>query len=63
MDRIINNTPYTLMKKSILLVLTICFSYVGISQEYFPKNDGRDISLETHQTKLWKRYMGKYNQK
>ena len=22
--------------------------------------DGRDISLETHQTKLWKRYMGKY---
>ncbi|MFT7667067.1 MAG: imidazolonepropionase-like amidohydrolase [Patiriisocius sp.] len=25
--------------------------------------DGRDISLETHQTKLWKRYMGKYNQK
>jgi imidazolonepropionase-like amidohydrolase len=40
MDLIINNTPYTLMKKSILLVLTICFSYVGISQEYFPKNDG-----------------------
>lgn len=25
--------------------------------------DGRDISLETHQTELWKRYMGKYNQK
>ena len=24
--------------------------------------DGRDISLETHQTELWKRYMGKYNQ-
>ena len=23
--------------------------------------DGRDISLETHQTELWKRYMGKYN--
>ena len=23
----------------------------------------RDISLETHQTELWKRYMGKYNQK
>jgi len=22
--------------------------------------DGRNISLETHQTKLWKRYMGKY---
>lgn len=22
---------------------------------------GREISLETHQTKLWKRYMGKYN--
>ncbi|NJB37630.1 amidohydrolase family protein [Croceivirga sp. JEA036] len=22
--------------------------------------DGRDISLESHQTKLWKRYMGKY---
>ncbi len=22
--------------------------------------DGRDISLETHQTELWKRYMGKY---
>ena len=22
--------------------------------------DGRDISMETHQTKLWKRYMGKY---
>ncbi|MFD2101055.1 amidohydrolase family protein [Flagellimonas iocasae] len=22
--------------------------------------DGRDVSLETHQTKLWKRYMGKY---
>ena len=25
--------------------------------------DGRDISLQTHQTELWKRYMGKYNQK
>ncbi len=25
--------------------------------------DGRDISLETHQTELWKRYMGKYNGK
>ncbi len=25
--------------------------------------DGRDISLQTHQTKLWKRYMDKYNQK
>ena len=25
--------------------------------------DGRDISLETHQTELWKRYMGKYGQK
>ena len=25
--------------------------------------DGRDISLETHQTELWKRYMGKFNQK
>ncbi|MDN3644332.1 amidohydrolase family protein [Lutimonas halocynthiae] len=24
--------------------------------------DGRDISLETHQTKLWKRYMDKYSQ-
>lgn len=23
--------------------------------------DGRDISLETHQTKLWKRYKGKYS--
>jgi hypothetical protein len=23
--------------------------------------DGRSISLETHQTELWKRYMGKYN--
>lgn len=23
--------------------------------------DGRDISLETHQTELWKKYMGKYN--
>lgn len=23
--------------------------------------DGRDISLETHQTELWKRYMDKYN--
>lgn len=23
--------------------------------------DGRELSLETHQTKLWKRYMGKYN--
>ncbi|GGD57492.1 amidohydrolase family protein [Muriicola marianensis] len=23
--------------------------------------DGREISLETHQTELWKRYMGKYN--
>jgi hypothetical protein len=23
--------------------------------------DGRDLSLETHQTELWKRYMGKYN--
>jgi len=22
--------------------------------------DGREVSLETHQTKLWKRYMGKY---
>ncbi len=25
--------------------------------------DGRQISLETHQTKLWKRYMGKYSGK
>ncbi|NKI27695.1 amidohydrolase family protein [Arenibacter sp. 6A1] len=25
--------------------------------------DGRDISLETHQTELWKRYMEKYNSK
>ncbi|MEM9076884.1 MAG: amidohydrolase family protein [Bacteroidota bacterium] len=25
--------------------------------------DGRDISLETHQTELWKRYMGKYKGK
>ncbi|GGW31181.1 amidohydrolase family protein [Arenibacter certesii] len=25
--------------------------------------DGRDISLETHQTQLWKRYMGKYEGK
>jgi imidazolonepropionase-like amidohydrolase len=25
--------------------------------------DGRDISLETHQTELWKRYMGKYDGK
>ncbi|QWX82494.1 amidohydrolase family protein [Cellulophaga sp. HaHaR_3_176] len=25
--------------------------------------DGRSISLETHQTKLWKRYMGKYEGK
>lgn len=25
--------------------------------------DGRDISLETHQTELWKRYMGKYQGK
>lgn len=25
--------------------------------------DGRDVSLETHQTKLWKRYMGKYEGK
>ena len=24
--------------------------------------DGRDISLETHQTELWKRYMDKYSQ-
>ena len=24
--------------------------------------DGREISLETHQTELWKRYSGKYNQ-
>ena len=24
--------------------------------------DGREISLETHQTELWKRYMGKYAQ-
>lgn len=23
--------------------------------------DGRDVSLETHQTELYKRYMGKYN--
>ena len=22
--------------------------------------DGREVSLETHQTELWKRYMGKY---
>jgi imidazolonepropionase-like amidohydrolase len=22
--------------------------------------DGRDVSLETHQTELWQRYMGKY---
>ncbi len=25
--------------------------------------DGREISLETHQTELWKRYMGKYSKK
>ncbi|NNM23225.1 MAG: amidohydrolase family protein [Flavobacteriaceae bacterium] len=25
--------------------------------------DGRELSLETHQTKLWKRYMGKYSGK
>jgi len=25
--------------------------------------DGRDMSLETHQTKLWKRYMGKFEDK
>ena len=25
--------------------------------------DGRSVSLETHQTKLWKRYMGKYSDK
>jgi hypothetical protein len=25
--------------------------------------DGREISLETHQTDLWKRYMGKYSEK
>jgi imidazolonepropionase-like amidohydrolase len=25
--------------------------------------DGRDISLETHQTELWKRYMEKYEGK
>lgn len=25
--------------------------------------DGRMLSLETHQTELWKRYMGKYNRK
>lgn len=25
--------------------------------------DGRDVSLETHQTELWKRYMGKYEGK
>ncbi|MBT8178347.1 MAG: amidohydrolase family protein, partial [Eudoraea sp.] len=25
--------------------------------------DGREISLETHQTELWKRYMGKYQGK
>ena len=25
--------------------------------------DGREISLETHQTRLWKRYMGKYSGK
>lgn len=25
--------------------------------------DGRDISLETHQTELWKRYSGKYQGK
>lgn len=24
--------------------------------------DGRDVSLETHQTELWKRYMGKYQE-
>ena len=24
--------------------------------------DGRELSLETHQTELWKRYMGKYSQ-
>ena len=24
--------------------------------------DGRQLSLETHQTKLWKRYSEKYNQ-
>ena len=25
--------------------------------------DGRELSLETHQTELWKRYMGKYSGK
>ena len=25
--------------------------------------DGRELSLETHQTELWKRYMGKYQGK
>ena len=25
--------------------------------------DGREISLETHQTELWKRYAGKYGQR
>ena len=28
------------MKKNILLLLVLCISHMGISQEYFPKNDG-----------------------
>ena len=28
------------MKKIILLLLVLCISHIGISQEYFPKNDG-----------------------
>ena len=28
------------MKKNILLLLVLCISHIGISQEYFPKNDG-----------------------
>ena len=28
------------MKKNILLLLVLCISQIGISQEYFPKNDG-----------------------
>lgn len=63
------------MKKASLLWLLIIFSASVIAQDYFPKNeslkeensnyiafiDGREVSLETHQTELWKRYSEKYS--
>lgn len=64
------------MKKIVAFVFMLQFMSVS-SQEYFPKNDGVKsenqnytafvnaeihISLETTQTELWQRYMGKFSQ-